>query len=343
MTPKVVSFGEIMLRLSPPGFERFLQSPSLVATFGGGEANVAVSLAQFGLDSWYVTRLPRNPIGDAAIRALRAEGVRTDAIARGGGRVGIYFSESGASQRASVVVYDRAHSAVSEMTPGTIDWPGVCTDANWFHITGITPALGANAVACTREALAAARSAGARVSVDLNFRKKLWTEAAAQQVMRPLMSQVDVVIANEEDIQSVLGMSVAGADVVGGHLDVNAYRQVAERITRELGPSIVAITLRESVSASDNGWSAVLWDGRANEFHHSQRYDVRLVDRIGGGDSFAGGLIYGLVTGRLPAASLRFAVAASALKQTIPGDFNRVSVDEVDRLVGGDASGRVQR
>jgi 2-dehydro-3-deoxygluconokinase len=343
MTPKVVSFGEIMLRLSPPGFERFLQSPSLVATFGGGEANVAVSLAQFGLDSWYVTRLPRNPIGDAAIRALRAEGVRTDAIARGGDRVGIYFAESGASQRASVVVYDRAHSAVSEMTPGTIDWPRVCADATWFHITGITPALGANAVACTREALAAARGAGARVSVDLNFRKKLWTEAAAQQVMRPLMAQVDVVIANEEDIQSVLGLSVTGADVVGGHLDVDAYRQVAERITRELGPAMVAITLRESVSASDNGWSAVLWDGKANEFHHSQHYDVRLVDRIGGGDSFAGGLIYGLVTGRSPAASLRFAVAASALKQTIPGDFNRVTVDEVDRLVGGDASGRVQR
>jgi 2-dehydro-3-deoxygluconokinase len=184
---------------------------------------------------------------------------------------------------------------------------------------------------------------GARRRRDLNFRKKLWTEAAAQQVMRPLMSQVDVVIANEEDIQSVLGLSVAGADVIGGHLDVNAYRQVAEQITRELGPSMVAITLRESVSASDNGWSAVLWDGTAKAFHHSQRYDVRLVDRIGGGDSFAGGLIYGLVTGRSPADSLRFAVAASALKQSIPGDFNRVSVDEVDRLGGGDASGRVQR
>ena len=343
MTPRVVSFGEIMLRLSPPGFERFLQSPSLVATFGGGEANVAVSLAQFGLDSWYVTRLPRNPIGDAAIRALRAEGVRTGAIARGGDRVGIYFAESGASQRASVVVYDRARSAISEMTPGTIDWARVFEGASWFHFTGITPALGANAVACTKEALTAARQAGARVSVDLNFRKKLWTEAAAQQVMRPLMPQVDVVIANEEDIQSVLGLSVAGADVVGGHLDVNAYRQVAERITRELGPSMVAITLRESISASDNGWSAVMWDGKANEFHQSQRYDVRLVDRIGGGDSFAGGLIYGLVTGRSPADSLRFAVAASALKQSIPGDFNRVTVDEVDRLVGGDASGRVQR
>jgi 2-dehydro-3-deoxygluconokinase len=343
MTPKVVTFGEIMLRLSPPGFERLLQSSSLVATFGGGEANVAVSLAQFGLDSWYVTRLPKNPIGDAAIRVLRAEGVRTDAIARGGDRVGIYFAESGASQRASVVVYDRARSAISEMTPGTKDWAKVFEGAAWFHVTGITPALGANAVACTNEAVAAAKEAGATISVDLNFRKKLWTEAAAQQVMRPMMASVDVVIANEEDIQSVLGLSVANADVVGGHLDVNAYRTVAQHITRELGPSMVAITLRESLSASDNGWSAVLWDGKANQFHQSQRYDLRLVDRIGGGDSFAAGLIYGLVTGRSPAHSLRFAVAASALKHSIPGDFNRVSVDEVDRLAAGDASGRVQR
>jgi 2-dehydro-3-deoxygluconokinase len=343
MRPKVVSFGEIMLRLSPPGFERLLQSPSLVATFGGGEANAAVSLAQFGLDSWYVTRLPKNPIGDAAIRALRAEGVRTEAIARGGDRVGIYFAESGASQRASLVVYDRARSAISEMAPGTIDWNDVFDRASWFHVTGITPALGPNAIACTQEALTAARQRGAQVSVDLNFRKKLWTEAAAQQVMRPMMSQVDVVIANEEDIQSVLGLRVEGTDVTSGHLDVDAYRRVAEQITRELGPSMVAITLRESVSASDNGWSAVLWDAKANQFHRSQRYDIRLVDRIGGGDSFAGGLIYGLVTGRSPADSLRFAVAASALKQTIPGDFNRVTADEIDRLVGGDASGRVQR
>lgn len=343
MAPKIITFGEIMLRLSPPGFERLLQSPSLVATFGGGEANVAVSLAQFGLESWFVTRLPRNPIGDAAIRALRAEGVHTGAIARGGDRVGIYYAESGASQRASVVVYDRARSAISEMTPGTIDWKSVFTGASWFHVTGITPALGATAVACTTDALAAARQAGARVSVDLNFRKKLWTESAAQAVMRPMMKSVDVVIANEEDIQSVLGFSVAGADVIGGHLDVNAYRAVAERITRELGPSIVAITLRESISASDNGWSAVLWDSASNQFHQSQRYDLRLIDRIGGGDSFAAGLIYGLMTRRTAADSLRFAVAASALKHSLPGDFNRVSVEEVDRLAAGDASGRVQR
>lgn len=343
MAAKVVTFGEIMLRLSPPGFERLLQSPALVATFGGGEANVAVSLAQFGLDSWYVTRLPRNPIGDAALRVLRAEGVRTDAIARGGDRLGIYFAESGASQRASVVVYDRARSAMSEMTPGSIDWAKVFDGATWFHVTGITPALGANAVACSHEAVAAAKQAGAKISVDLNFRKKLWTEAAAQQVMRPMMASVDVVIANEEDIQSVLGLSVANADVIGGRLDVSGYESVAGHITRELGPTIVAITLRESRSASDNGWSAVLWDAKANQFHQSQRYDLRLVDRIGGGDSFAAGLIYGLVTGRSPADSLRFAVAASAVKHSIPGDFNRVSVDEVDRLAAGDASGRIQR
>ena len=343
MPTKVVTFGEIMLRLSPPGFERLLQSPALVATFGGGEANVAVSLAQFGLDSWYVTRLPNNPIGDAAIKVLRSEGVRTELIARGGDRVGIYFAESGASQRASVVVYDRARSAISEMAPGTVDWAKAFDGAAWFHVTGITPALGPNAVACTTEAVAAAKKAGARVSVDLNFRKKLWSESAAQQVMRPLMANTDVVIANEEDIQAVLGYTVANADVVSGHLDVNAYRDVALKITRELGPSMVAITLRESTSASDNGWSAVLWDGKANQFHQSQRYDLRLVDRIGGGDSFAAGLIYGLVTGRSPADSLRFAVAASALKHSVPGDFNRVTVDEVDRLAAGDASGRVQR
>jgi 2-dehydro-3-deoxygluconokinase len=229
------------------------------------------------------------------------------------------------------------------MEPGTIDWSSVLSGAAWLHVTGITPALGANAAASTREAVTAARAAGVRVSVDLNFRKKLWTEAAAQRVMRPMMADVDLVIANEEDIQSVLGLSVEGTDVTAGHLNVAAYRRVAEEITKTLGPTLVAITLRESVSASDNGWSAVLWDGTTGSFHQSQRYEVRLVDRIGGGDSFAAGLLYGLATGRSASDSLRFAVAASALKQTIPGDFNRVSVDEVDRLAAGDASGRVQR
>lgn len=332
-----------MLRLSPPGFERFLQSPVFSATFGGGEANVAVSLAHFGLDSWYVTRLPAHAIGDAAVRALRAEGVRTDAIVRGGERVGLYFAEAGASQRASTVIYDRAHSAVSEMSPGDADWRAVMTGAAWLHVTGITPALGDRAAASTRAAIDAARAAGARVSIDLNFRKKLWSEKQAQAAMQPLTTGVDVVIANEEDLQAVLGVHVAGADVRSGHLDLTAYRAAAEQVSRDFGVGLVAVTLRESVSASDNGWSGVLWDNQARLFHHSQHYDVRLVDRIGGGDSFAAGLIYALVSGRTPDRALRFAVAASALKQTIPGDFNRVSVDEVDRLAGGDASGRVQR
>ena len=341
MSAKVVTFGELMLRLSPPGFERLLQSPLLCATFGGGEANVAVSLAQFGLASYYVTRLPSNAIGDAAVRALRAEGVATDLIVRGGSRMGIYFTETGASQRASTVLYDRANSAISEMPADAVAWEHVMDDARWFHVTGITPALGERATAATVAAVRAARRAGARISVDLNYRKKLWTTTQAQKAMRPLMADVDVVIANEEDLQSVLGIEVEGADVTAGTLDVNAYRSAAERVTRDLGPSMVAITLRESLSASDNGWSAVLWDGKA--LHESQRYVVRLVDRIGGGDSFAAGLIYGLLTGRTNDAALRFAVAASALKQTIPGDFNRVSVGEVDALAAGDASGRVQR
>ena len=340
---RTVCFGEIMLRLSPPGFERLFQSPQLQATFGGGEANVAVSLAQFGCDSSYVTRLPRNPIGDAAIRALRAEGVGVEHVVRGGSRLGIYFAETGASQRASTVVYDRAHSSISAMQPDGIAWPTVLSGADWFHVTGITPALGANGAEATRQAIAAARAAGIRVSVDLNYRKKLWTEAQAREVMTPMMRQVDVVIANEEDLQSVLGVHVEGTDVTTGLLDIEGFRNAAERVTREFGPRMVAITLRESTSASDNGWSAALWDADTGTMHRSQHYDVRLVDRIGGGDSFAAGLIYGVVTGRTPEAALRFAVAASALKQTIPGDFNRVTVDEVDRLAGGDASGRVQR
>ncbi len=340
---KVVTFGEIMLRLSPPGFERLLQSPMLVATFGGGEANVAVSLAQFGLDSVYVTALPKNAIGDAAIRALRAEGVRTDRIVRSGSRVGIYFTEIGASQRASTVLYDRARSAISEMAADAVDWKALFDGADWFHVTGITPALGANGAEATRRAIAAAHAAGARVSVDLNFRKKLWTEAQAQAVMCPLMREVDVVIANEEDLQSVLGVHVPDTDVTSGQLNLDGFRQAAELVTREFGPPMVAITLRDSVSASDNGWSAALWDATTGTMQRSQRYDVRLVDRIGGGDSFAAGLIYGLVTGRTPENALRFAVAASALKQTVPGDFNRMSADEVDRLAEGDASGRVQR
>jgi 2-dehydro-3-deoxygluconokinase len=340
---KTVTFGEIMLRLSPPGFERFFQSPVLQATFGGGEANVAVSLAQFGLDSYYVSRVPANPIGDGAMRVLRGEGVHTGFVQRGGDRLGIYFAETGASQRASTVVYDRANAAVGQIQPGDVPWAEVFAGASWFHTTGITPALGPGVADATMEAVRAARAAGAMVSLDLNYRAKLWTKPQAREIMRPLAAQSDVLIANEEDIQASLGLEVTGADVSGGHLDVAGYRAVAERVVKEFGVKLVAITLRESFSASRNGWSAVLFDARDGGFHQSQRYDVTLVDRIGGGDSFAAGLIYGLVTGRTGDAALRFAVAASALKQTIPGDLNRTSVAEVDRLVGGDASGRVQR
>ena len=339
----VVTFGEIMLRLSPPGYERLLQSPSLSATFGGAEANVAVSLAQWGLGSVFVTRLPRNAVGDAALRALRTEGVRTDFVLRGGERLGIYFSEAGASQRPSTVIYDRAHSSMATIDPTEIDWPRALAGARWFHVTGVTAALGPDIARSVAKALTAARAAGATVSVDLNFRRTLWSEAEAQKAMRPLMKDVDVVIANEEDIQSVLGLEVPGVDVGSGRVGAAAYRDVAQRVSREFGPRMVAVTLRESLSASDNGWSAVLWDEPRSAFVESHRYDVRIVDRIGGGDAFAAGLIYGLATGRAPDAALRFAVAAGALKQTIPGDFNRVTVDEVDRLAGGDASGRVRR
>jgi 2-dehydro-3-deoxygluconokinase len=341
--PKVVTFGEVMLRLSPPGFERFLQSPVLGATFGGGEANVAVSLARFGLESWYLTRLPEHEIGEAAVRALRAEGVHTEGIVRGGHRIGVYYTEMGASQRASTVIYDRARSAVSEMEPDGLDWDAALAGAAWLHVTGITPALGDRGTACTVAAIAAARRAGARVSVDLNFRRKLWTEAQAQAVMRLLVRDADVVIANEEDLQATLGVAVTGTNVSSGALALDGYQAAAEEVGRTFGVDMVAITLRESHSASDNGWSAALWDHKAGTFTTGQRYDVRLVDRIGGGDAFAAGLIFGLVTGRPTDAALRFAIAASALKQTIPGDFNRVSVEEVDRLAGGDASGRVRR
>jgi 2-dehydro-3-deoxygluconokinase len=341
--PRTITFGEIMLRLSPPGFERFLQSPSLVATFGGGEANVAASLAHFGCASYYVTRLPKHAIGDAAVRALRAEGVRTEHVVRGGDRVGIYFAENGASQRPSEVIYDRAGSSISMIVPGDVDWDTVMRGAAWFHCTGITPALGDGPAASTAAALEAARRAGARTSFDLNYRKRLWSQARAQQVVRPLLGHVDLLIANEEDLQTMLGVKVAQSDVTQGVLDVEGYRGAAAEVARTTGVPQVAITLRESLSASENGWSAILFDAGTCSFWRGQRYVIRIVDRIGGGDSFAAGLIYAHLAGKSPEDGLRFAVAASALKHTIPGDFNRVSVAEVERLAAGDESGRVQR
>jgi 2-dehydro-3-deoxygluconokinase len=344
MTPKrAVTFGELLLRLSPPGYERLLQSPSLGATFGGGEANVAISLAHFGLDSHFVTRLPPNAVGDAALRALRAEGVGVGGVQRGGARMGIYFAEMGASQRPSVVVYDRAHSAMCELDPSSFRWPELLRGAAWLHTSGITPALGPGPAECTRAALLAARELGVTVSLDFNYRSTLWSESEAQRVMRPLARSVDLLIASEEDLRTTLGVPIERGSLDAGRLDVRACETAAERVVAEYGVRQIAITLRESLSASDNGWSALLYDGPSKTLHRGPRYVIHLVDRIGGGDSFAAGLIFARLDGRPLDQALRFAVAASALKQTIPGDFNRASVAEVERLAAGDEGGRVRR
>ncbi|MCL2450191.1 MAG: sugar kinase [Polyangiaceae bacterium] len=337
---RAVSFGELLLRLSPPGYERLLQSPSLRASFGGGEANVAISLAHFGVDSHFVTRLPPNAIGDAAVRALRAEGVGVGAIQRGGSRVGIYFAESGASQRPSAIVYDRAHSAASEIDPRSLEWRDLLRGAAWFHTSGITPALGPGPAECTRAALEAARALGVTVSLDFNYRSTLWGEAEATRVMRPLARSVDLLIAGEEDLRTTLGIPIARGS---GPLDLRAFETAAEQVVAEYGARRVAITLRERLSASDNGWSALLYDGPTKILHRSPRYLIHLVDRIGGGDSFAAGLIFAELDGRPPDRALRFAVAASALKHTIVGDFNRVSVAEVEQLAAGDDGGQIRR
>ena len=341
MSKKVVTFGEIMLRLSPPDHQRFVQADSFEVVYGGGEANVAVSLANYGLDAAFVTKLPKNPIGNAAINDMRKFGVDTRFIARGGERVGIYFYEKGASVRPSNVVYDRAHSSISEAQPGDIDWRAAFEGAEWFHFTGITPALGDNVAKLTEEGCRIAKEMGLTVSCDLNFRKKLWTSEKAGRVMGKLMEYVDVVVANEEDAEKVFGIKAADTDVTSGELDMEGYKYVARELMERFNLEIVTITLRESLSASDNNWSAMLYDG--NEFLFSKKYNLHIVDRVGGGDSFGGGLIYSLISGYSNRDALEFAVAASALKHTIIGDMNHVSVDEVEALKGGDASGRVQR
>ncbi|MDQ0285980.1 2-dehydro-3-deoxygluconokinase [Desulfofundulus luciae] len=341
MAAKVVCFGEIMLRLSTPGYQRFVQAQSFDVTYGGGEANVAVSLANFGLDAYFVTKVPNNPIGQSAVNHLRRFGVNTSYIARGGNRLGIYFLETGASQRPSKVVYDRAHSAIAEARPEDFNWPEILAGARWFHFTGITPALSDNVAEITLAAARTAKELGLTVSCDLNYRKNLWTPEKANQVMSRLMEYVDVCIANEEDAEKVFGIKAAGSDVIKGALSDAGYRDVARQLVERFGFKYVAITLRESYSASDNGWSALLYDGK--EFYKSRKYDIRIVDRVGGGDSFGGGLIYSLLTGKGPEEAINFAVAASCLKHTIPGDFNMVTVDEVETLVKGDGSGRVQR
>lgn len=340
MSKKVVTMGEIMLRLSTQQ-ERFVQANKFDIIYGGGEANVAVSLANYGYDAYFVTKLPKHEIGQSAVNELRKYGVKTDYILRGGDRVGIYFSETGASMRPSKVIYDRAHSAIAEARVDEFDFEIIFKDASWFHISGITPAISENARVFTIEAAKAAKKAGATVSVDLNYRKKLWTTEEAQRIMTKLMDYVDVCIGNEEDAALCLGFHPEGTDVTSGKLDIAGYEKMMKQMIEKFGFKYVVSSLRESYSASDNGWSACISDG--NEFYHSRKYDVRIIDRVGGGDSFAGGLICGLLDGKDMKDSLEYAVAASALKHTINGDFNLVSREEVDTLVGGDASGRVQR
>lgn len=333
-----------MLRLSTPGFSRFVQAQSFDVTFGGGEANVAVALANYGFDSYFVSRLPKHEIGQAAVNHLRRFGVRTDYIIRAGERVGIYFLETGASQRASKVIYDRARAAISQIEPGEVDWENVFDQASWFHWTGITPALGEKPRAELATACRAAKAANATVSCDLNFRKKLWSEKEAQAAMRPLMEYVDVCIANEEDAEKSLGLRAGHCDVESAELDEISYFKVAEELKRQYDFQAVAITLRESFSASRNGWSAILLDDKdCREPCRSKRYDIQVVDRVGGGDSFASGLIYGLLTKSDTREALEFAAAASCLKQTIPGDFNLVTAEEVEKLAKGSGAGRVER
>ncbi len=339
----VVTFGEIMLRLAPPGFERFLQSPSFVATWGGGEANVAVSVAGFGWPASFCTVIPSNPIADSMVGELRRFNVDTSKIVRGKGRMGIYFVEPGANQRASKVVYDREYSSIALAKPGDIDWNVVFDGAGWYHTTGITPAISESAAALALESVRVAKEKGITVSCDLNYRKNLWKWGkAAHEVMGELVKYVDVVIANEEDCQAALGIQ-ADVDVHSGKLDEDVYRALAAKVL-DAHPNVktIAITLRESHSASHNGWSACLYDGQ--EFIRSRHYEItHIVDRVGGGDSFAGGLIYGLNALGTKREALEFAVAASCLKHSLPGDFSRFSLDEVKTLLKGDGSGRVQR
>jgi 2-dehydro-3-deoxygluconokinase len=338
---KIVTFGEIMMRLATPQRLRFSQSKELELTYGGGEANVAVSLANFGLDAAFVTKLPKNPFGDGAIQQLRGLGVDTTKIKRGGERIGIYFLETGASQRASVVVYDRAGSAISGVKAGEFDWNSIFAGASWFHFTGITPALGPDVAAATKEAAKAAKELGLTVSCDLNYRKKLWTPAEANATMSGIMEHVDVAIGNEEDAEKVFGIKAENTSVESGEIGHAGYEEVARTLASKFGFKTVAITLRESYSADKNGWSAMLL--HEDKILNSKKYELQIVDRVGGGDSFAGGLIYGLAMGKSGQESLEFAVAASCLKHSIAGDFNLVSVGEVEALMGGDGSGRVQR
>lgn len=341
---KIVTMGEVMLRLSTPNNEKFIQADEFDINYGGGEANVAVSLANYGHDVDFVCALPKNPIGDAAIATLRKYNVGTKHIARSGERIGIYFLETGSAMRASNVVYDRANSSISTAKPEEFDFDKIFKDADWFHFTGITPAVSDSAAELTEIALKAAKKAGITVSVDLNFRKKLWSSEKAKKVMTNLMQYVDVCIGNEEDAEKVLGFKPGNTDVTAGELELSGYVDIFNQMCDQFGFKYVISSLRESRSASDNDWSACIMDGESREFYHSKKYHIApIVDRVGGGDSFAAGLICGLCDKKDFKSSLEFAVAASALKHTIPGDFNLVTREDVDNLAGGDGSGRVQR
>ncbi|HHU28703.1 TPA: sugar kinase [bacterium] len=338
---KVVTLGEIMLRLSTPLYNRFVQSDSFDVNYGGGEANVAVSLSNYGHHAFFVTKLPKHEIGQSAVNALRRYGVDTSYIARGGDRIGIYFLETGASMRPSKVIYDRAHSAIAEADIEDFDFDEIFKDADWFHFTGITPALGDKATRLIKHALISAKKHNVTISVDLNYRKKLWTSEKAIEVMSELMQYVDVCIGNEEDAEKCLGFKPVNVDVTTADLELSSYKNVFKQMKNKFGFKYIATSLRKSYSASDNGWSGLIYDGK--EFYHSKEYNIRIVDRVGGGDSFASGIIHGLLTYNDFKKALDFAVAASALKHTIHGDFNMVSIDEVENLMKGDASGRVQR
>lgn len=339
--PRVVTFGEIMARLATPGHLMLAQTGTLDLTFGGGEANVAVSLAQLGISAAFVTRLPKNDLADACLSRLRGLGVDVGHVVRGGGRMGIYFLETGAAQRPSTVLYDRAHSAIAEINPADIAWPTVLEGADWFHFTGITPALSDSAAAACADAARTARQMGMTVSCDLNFRKKLWSAQKAQQVMTGLMEHVDVCMANEEDAQNVFGITATGSDVSKAKVAGDAYTEVAAEMTRRFGFRAAGISLRESLSANRNGWSAMLYTNDQSFF--SRRYEIDIVDRVGSGDAFAAGLIYAMLNSDPPQQAIEFAAAAGCLKHSIVGDFNLVGLAQIQTLLRGDGSGRVQR
>ena len=341
MSKKVITFGEIMLRLAPEGYYRFVQADTFGATYGGGEANVAVSLANYGFDAKFVTKLPAHESGQGAVNSLRKYGVDTSYIARGGERIGIYFLEKGASQRPSKVIYDRAGSSICTASASDFNWKEIFDGAEWFHFTGITPALNDEVAAICLEACKAANEMGVTVSCDLNYRNKLWSKEKAGQVMGGLCQYVDVCIANEEDASDVFGIKAADTDVTTGTVNHEGYKDVAKQLADRFGFKKVAITLRESISANDNNWSAMLYDG--SDYFFSKKYKMHIVDRVGGGDSFGGGLICASLNGYDSQAAIEFAVAASCLKHSVEGDFNMVSMEEVLKLAGGDASGRVQR